>query len=87
MKARRNCPKDLPGTQAAPIRTTSMELLWELSRLTTDDALVVAAVKDIFRTYRVRLAHSLAPVRLVGAELPIRATIKNDLSLRPSRFA
>ena len=87
MKAKRSCPKDLPGAQAASIRTTFMELLWELSRLTTDDALVLAAVKDIFRTYRFRLAHSLAPVRLVGAQVPIGSTTKRGTSLRASHLA
>ena len=87
MKAKRNSPKEMPQTQAAPIRTTFMELLWELSRLTTDDALVLAAVKNIFQTYSVRLAHSLAPVRLVGAQVPIRSTIKGGLSSRPPRSA
>ena len=87
MKAKRNSPKEMPWTQAAPIRTTFLELLWELTRLTTDDALVLAAVKDIFQTYSVRLAHSVAPVRLVGAQVPIRSTMKGGLSPRPSRSA
>ena len=87
MKAKRNGPKEMPQTQAAPVRTTFMELLQELSRLTTDDAVVLAAVQNIFQTYRVRLAHSLAPVRLVGAQVPIRSTMKGGLSPRPSRSA
>ena len=87
MKAKRNRPKEKTRTQAGPIRTTFMELLWELSRLTTDDALVLAAVTDIFRTYRVRLAHSPVPVRLVGAQLPIRSTAKGGMTLRPSPSA
>ena len=83
MKAKRNSPKEMPQTQAASIRTTFMELLWELSRQTTDDAVVLAAVKNIFQTHSVRLAHSLAPVRLIGARVPIRSTMKGGLSPRP----
>ena len=77
----------MPQAHAVSIRTTFMELLWELSRLTIDDALVLAAVKNIFQTYSVRLAHSLAPVRLVGAQVPIRSTIRGRVSLRPSHSA
>ena len=51
-----------------PIRTTFMELLEELTNLTRDDALVLAAIGNIFGTYRVRFAHSMAPVRLVSAQ-------------------
>jgi len=47
------------------IRTTFMDLLQELTNLTKDDALVLAALKNIFDCYNVRLARSLAPVRLV----------------------
>jgi hypothetical protein len=35
-----------------PIRTTFMELIQEVSSLTSDDFLVVAAVKRIFDTYK-----------------------------------
>ena len=84
MKVKRN---EMPRTHAAPIRTTFLDLLWELSRLTTDDALVLAAVKDICHTYSVRLAHSLAPVRLVGAQVQMRSTVKGRVSLRPAHSA
>ena len=47
------------------IRTTFMDLLQELTDLTKDDALVLAALKNIFDCYNVRLVRSLAPVRLV----------------------
>jgi hypothetical protein len=56
-----------------PIRTSFIELIQELSSLTNDDSLVVAAVKSIFDSYRVRLSRSSAPIRLVGAEIPLRA--------------
>jgi len=48
-----------------------MELIEELTNLTKDDALVLAVVRNILRTYRVRLAHNMAPVRLVSAQQPI----------------
>jgi hypothetical protein len=47
------------------IRTTFMDLLQELTNLTKDDTLVLAALKNIFDCYNVRLVRSLAPVRLV----------------------
>jgi hypothetical protein len=47
-----------------------MDLLEELTALTKDDTLVMAAVKNIFATRNVRLARTLAPVRLVSRTLP-----------------
>jgi hypothetical protein len=47
------------------IRTTFMDLLEELTNLTKDDTLVLAALKNIFNCYNVRSVRSLAPVRLV----------------------
>jgi hypothetical protein len=52
------------------IRTTVMDLLEELTALTKDDTLVMAAVKNIFATRNVRLARTLAPVRLVSRGTP-----------------
>jgi len=42
-----------------------MDLLEELTNLTKDDTLVLAALKNIFNCYNVRSVRSLAPVRLV----------------------
>jgi hypothetical protein len=42
-----------------------MDLLQELTNLTKDDALVLAALKNIFDCHNVRLVRSSAPVRLV----------------------
>jgi hypothetical protein len=53
------------SVRKAPIKTSFMEILEELTRITKDDAVVLAAVKDIFSAYRVRLAKSAATVRLV----------------------
>jgi hypothetical protein len=42
-----------------------MDLLQELTNLSKDDTLVLAALKNIFNCYNVRSVRSLAPVRLV----------------------
>jgi hypothetical protein len=60
-----------------PIRTTFMELIQELSSLTSDDFLVVAAVKSILDTHNACLSRSLLPVRLVTTGTPIRAQRKS----------
>ncbi|HEX2928198.1 MAG TPA: hypothetical protein VHV54_00695 [Candidatus Binatia bacterium] len=52
------------------IRTTVLDLLEELTALTKDDTLVIAVMKNIFATHKVRLARTLAPVRLVSRTLP-----------------
>lgn len=87
MKTTRNRPKERPRSNPAPIRTTLMELLQELSRLTLDDDVVLAVMKNIFHTHRVRMADSRAPVRLVGAQLPIASTIKSAIRLLRVRSA
>jgi hypothetical protein len=69
------------------IRTTFLELIQELSSLTSDDSLVVAAVKNIFDTYNVRLSRSLLPVRLVTAGTPVRAHRKSALDKESSACA
>jgi hypothetical protein len=43
-----------------------MDLLRELTRMTDDDRQVMAAIKSIFATHRIRSSRSLAPVRLVN---------------------
>jgi hypothetical protein len=64
-----------------------MELLAELSNVTQDDALVLAAVKDIFRSYKVRLARTLAPVRLVNGATTVSALRRANLRRRSSAWA
>ena len=54
------------------IKTSILELMQELSRLTRDDSLVIAAVKNIFASYNVRLSQSSARVRLIGAATPMK---------------
>jgi hypothetical protein len=70
-----------------PIKTTFMELLEELSSITKDDALVMAAIKDIFISYKVRFARTLAPVRLVNGEQTVRALRHANLGRRSSAWA
>ena len=70
--------KHAPRKNSA-IETTFMELIQELSSLTRDDSLVVAAVKSIFDSHRVRLSGSRIPVRLV-TESPMRSRQKSAWS-------
>ncbi len=57
------------GSKApVPIKTTLMDLLRELTRITDDDRQVMAVVKNIFASHKVRLSRSLAPVRLVNGK-------------------
>ena len=60
-----------------------MEILQELSRHTNDNKLVIAAVKNIFESHRVRLASSLVPLRLV--EATVQAGTAMDRSRRRAR--
>lgn len=65
MKAKRSSAISAVGANRATIRTTFMDVLKELTNLTKDDALVLAVFKRIFASHRVRLARTLAPVKLV----------------------
>ena len=65
----KNRPAHSTGSKTpAPIKTTLMDLLRELTRVTDDDRQVMAAVKSIFASHKVRLSRSLAPVRLVNGK-------------------
>ena len=79
--------KETNHRKAAPIRTTIMELLDKLSDLTKDDRIVLSAFKSIFDSYNVRLAHSLAPVRLVGGTAPNRTNWGRTSEKRRSVWA
>ena len=70
--------KTIARGKSTPIKTTVMELIESLSNLTNDDALVVATMKNIFASYQVRLARTLAPVRLVNSEFSLKATRKRN---------
>jgi hypothetical protein len=70
MKLMRNGQKSLARKKGTSIRTSILELMQELSKLTNDDNLVIAAVKNIFGVYEVRLAGAPVPVRLVNTDIP-----------------
>ena len=65
MKAKRSSAISGVGVKRATIRTTLLDVLKELTHLTKDDAVVLAVFKRIFDSHRVRLARTLAPVKLV----------------------
>jgi Holliday junction resolvasome RuvABC endonuclease subunit len=73
MKEKRIGRRGMSQAETAPIRTTFMELIQELSKLTQDDSVVMAAVRNIFTTYNVVATRTLAPVKLVATVKPIRA--------------
>jgi hypothetical protein len=60
------------------IRTSILELMQELSNLTNDDHLVIAAVRNIFGAYNVRLAGAPVPVRIVNEYTPLKAYTKKS---------
>ena len=72
MKQRRIDRKRTDQNNVVGIKTSFMELLQELSKLTQDDSLIIGAVKDIFRTYNVVATRTLAPVKLVATARPVR---------------
>lgn len=63
-------PSIHPGERkpAEPIKTTLMDLVRAIGHVTDDDRQVMALVKNVFASHRVRLARSLAPVRLVSGK-------------------
>ena len=66
MKAKRS--KKAPGPRKPlKIRTSIMELMQELTKLTHDDNLVIGTMKSIFGSHKVRLASAPVSLRLVGA--------------------
>jgi len=60
--------KDYVKTKATTIKTNLLEILQALTSQTTDDALVVESLANIFSSYRVRFGQKLAPVRLAGGK-------------------
>jgi hypothetical protein len=64
-----------------------MELVQALTRATQDDDLVLAMIKNIFASYRVRLGKSLAPVRLVNSDDSGRAVRRGGLGKKSSAWA
>ena len=72
MKRSRRYFKPAIKTRINPIKTSFLELLGELTLLTKDDALVMAVLKNILASHKVRFGHALAPVRLTANPAPIR---------------
>jgi hypothetical protein len=72
---------------AVPIKTTLMDLLRELTRVTEDDTQVMAMVKNIFASHKVRLSRSLAPVRLVNSKTSARAARRAGLGRKSAAWA
>jgi hypothetical protein len=68
MRAKRHSSHAAGVRPATPIKTTLMDLLRELTRVTEDDRQVMAMVKNIFASHKVRLGRSLTPVRLVSGK-------------------
>jgi hypothetical protein len=75
MKKTRTPYIQFPPKKSA-IQTTFMDLIQELSQLTNDDGMVVAAVKRVFNSHSVRFAHSLAPVRLVAGGRTLKSGVR-----------
>jgi len=69
----------------APIKTSILELMQALSNMTTDDNLVIAAVRTIFGAYNVRLAGAPIPVRLVNSDMPEWTYLKKSHRGKSSR--
>ena len=70
MKQRQTNRKQANRTGPAPLKTTFMELIQELSKLTKDDSLVMAAISNIFANYKVVATRTLTPVKLVATTQP-----------------
>jgi hypothetical protein len=64
------------GNENIPIRTSLWDLIQELSAMTKDDNLVIAAMESVFAIHRVRIGPGLAPVRLVSSDSPSKASLK-----------
>lgn len=88
MRNRNQTPQAMVGRpKKAPIKTSFMELLEELTRLTPDDTLVLATIKNIFTSYRVHFGRSLAPVRLVNGEISARKLRRAGLGRNSAAWA
>lgn len=79
MRSKRLSARTIGRKRAAPIKTTLMDLVHAITDVTEDDTQVLALVKNIFASHKVRLARSLAPVRLVNSarSKPARPIRKN----------
>jgi hypothetical protein len=72
-KSPRAREKVLAQRKRALVKTTFLELIGNLIDRTPDDAALIASVKRIFDVSDVRMARSLAPLRLVANESTFKA--------------
>jgi hypothetical protein len=78
MKPRRS-NKKVPGQgKRTRIRTSLLELMQELTKLTHDDNLVIGTMKRIFGSYKVRLAGAPVALRLGGVDSSPRVFRKKN---------
>jgi hypothetical protein len=61
---RKGSNKGIALRKRTKIRTSLLELLQELTKLTHDDNLVIGTMKSIFGSYKVRLAGAPVALRL-----------------------
>ena len=85
MKSNRKTRQSMAARRRAPIKTSILELVQALSNMTSDDNLVIAAVRTIFGAYNVRLAGAPIPVRLVNSDLPEWPHLKKSHRGKSSR--
>ena len=85
MKSNRKTRQTMAARRWAPIKTSILELVQALSNMTTDDNLVIAAVRTIFGAYNVRLAGAPIPVRLVNSDMPEWTYLKKSHRGKSSR--
>jgi hypothetical protein len=69
----RNNRRVVAQSKKTRVKTTFLDLIGNLIDRTPDDAALIASVKRIFDVSDVRLVRSLAPVRLVTKESPLKA--------------
>jgi hypothetical protein len=85
MNSNRKTGHTITRRRRAPIKTSIMELMQELSSMTADDSLVIAAVKSIFGAYNVRLAGAPVPLRLVNDHSSDWSFVKKNSRRKHSR--
>ena len=85
MNSNRKTRQAMAPRRRAPIKTSILELMQALSNMTTDDNLVIAAMRTIFGAYNVWLAGAPVPVRLVNTDMPEWTYLKTSQRRKSSR--
>jgi hypothetical protein len=67
MKRKDRSKKSVVLRKRTKIRTSLLELMQELTKLTNDDHLVIGTMRSILGSYKVRLAGAPIALRLEGA--------------------